>query len=117
VLQNDHYYADSMQRFLGMLTKRMYGSSSAQRDSTYQSYINSALANLAAAGITMSKEELELLPAMKKQVSSQQNMSAAVAAAAPHTACGLCVDAALQPKLWFLQHFSVMSGLSVRGYV
>ncbi|KAF6262011.1 P-loop containing nucleoside triphosphate hydrolase protein [Scenedesmus sp. NREL 46B-D3] len=70
--QNDHYYADSMQRFLDMLTKRMYGSSSAAHDTTYQSSISQALSYLASAGIAISKEELELLPAKSKQRSEGQ---------------------------------------------
>jgi hypothetical protein len=43
-LQNDHYYADSMQRFLDMLTRRMYGSSSNNTDK--ENEINEALAKL-----------------------------------------------------------------------
>jgi hypothetical protein len=69
-LQNDHYFSDSMQRFLDMLTKRMHAnsSSSAANDANYASNISQALAFLASAGIAVSKEELELLPAQKKQV-------------------------------------------------
>jgi hypothetical protein len=81
-LQNDHYYAYSMQKFLDMLTRRMYGSSSSSAidNSTYQSEISKALTSLAAAGINISREELELLPARKKQVRCGQQQAAAATA-------------------------------------
>jgi hypothetical protein len=59
-----------MQHFLEMLTHRMYGSSSSSsnRDAAKEDNISEALTKLAAAGIHISREELELMPATKKQV-------------------------------------------------
>lgn len=67
-LLNDHYFTDSMQRFLDMLTERMYGDSSDTDNTNQQQQLKQALVYLAAAGSSITMEELELLLAQKKQV-------------------------------------------------
>lgn len=69
-LQNGHYYTDSMQRFLDMLTKRMYGSSSSSAFGSIDNHDAGVSQALTLLGI--SKEDLELLRAKKKQVRCPQ---------------------------------------------